>query len=343
MIRTRGNAVCQLPHLRGIHAGAHDFVSNQARPALGEGAGFIQRHMRKLARLFQIHAAFDQNTAPRCRRQPAHHRHGCGDHQRARAGNHQNDQRLVDGHKPRPACQPRPQQRHTQRKGKHGRRVHGGKPIDKTLDRCARALRLLHCMDDARQHRIAGRHGHLKLQRGVLIDGAGKYLIPRGFFHRHALAGDRCLVDGAVTCQHPAIQCQTLARLDANNRPPGNVLHRHAAPCAIGLAHFGHGRRQIQQSFNGMAGAIHRARLDPFRQRIQRHHHGRLGPLPDDKSTGHGHRHQGGNAELAAQQQSQPLAVHAKARQRNGHAGQCHAQHIPRHGFWCQKMHHLST
>ena len=198
-------------------------------------------------------------------------------------------------------------------------------------------------MDDARQHRIAGRHGHLKLQRGVLIDGTGKYLIPRGFFHRHALAGDRCLVDGAVTCQHPAIQCQTLARLDAHNRPPGNVLHRHAAPCAIGLAHFGHGRRQIQQSFNGMAGAIHRARLDPFRQRIQRHHHGRLGPLPDDKSTGHGHRHQGGNAELAAQQQSQPLAVHAKARQRNGHAGQCHAQHIPRHGFWCQKMHHLST
>jgi hypothetical protein len=70
---------------------------DQLRLAFGDGAGLVERDGLELARSFEIRAALDEDAAPRGRVRRAHHRDGRGEHQRARAGDDQQHQRLVDG------------------------------------------------------------------------------------------------------------------------------------------------------------------------------------------------------------------------------------------------------
>ena len=65
------------------------------RLAVGERAGFVQRQPFQLAALLQIHAALHQNAFARGGGQPADNAHRGGNHQRTRAGNHQQHQRLI--------------------------------------------------------------------------------------------------------------------------------------------------------------------------------------------------------------------------------------------------------
>ena len=142
-----------------------------------------------------------------------------------------------------------------------------------------------------------------------------------------------CLVDAAVARHHAPIQRQTFSGSDAHHASHGDISCRLAQPRAIGLTHLGQGWRQIQYVPDGAACAINRARLDPFGNGVQRHHHGSLGPLPDEESARHRYGHERIDIEFAAQQRLQTLAVHRNTRQRNGQRSYCHAGHRPRQGM----------
>ena len=113
------------------------------------------------------------------------------------------------------------------------------------------------------------------------------------------------------------------------------------APAAVGLARLGHGRGERQQAADGVARAVDGARLDQLGNRVQRHHHGGLGPLADQEGAGDGHRHQRRNAQLATRQRRQPLAVDAKARQADGQRRHRHAGDLPGAGVGGGKVDRL--
>jgi len=64
---------------------------------------------------------------------------------------------------------------------KHRRGVDFREGVDETLGRSARALSLLHGVDNPRQGRIVRRRGYRVFQRTGLVDGAGEHLSPMVF------------------------------------------------------------------------------------------------------------------------------------------------------------------
>jgi hypothetical protein len=93
------------------------------------------------------------------------------------------------------------------------------------------------------------------------------------------------------------------------------TVGHHGLPAAVGLLHLGLFGRQRQQALDGVARAVHGARLDQLGNGIQRHHHRGLGPLADDEGAGDGHRHQRVDVQAPAHQRGEALLVGVEAGQ----------------------------
>ena len=197
-------------------------------------------------------------------------------------------------------------------------------------------------MDDARQRAVGDKRRHAQLQLATGVDGAGKHGVAGRFVDRHAFPGDRRLVDGAAALGHHAIKRHTLAGFQAHLCIQRHRRHRHGRPRTAWLPHQRHGRCQIQQALDGVAGAVHCFGFNPFGNRVQRHHHGGFRPLANQKRTGDGYRHQRIDAKLAAQQCRNAFFVGVNACQRNGHCRCRHAHVRPHPLASCEKRQQLS-
>ena len=340
VVRARSQALGPAFRLRfGGWARWHE--RHELRLAFGQRAGLVQRDRFQVPGFLQVGAALDQDAAPGGGGQPADHRHRRGDDQRARAGDHQQHERLVDGRHPGPVEQQRRQHRHRQRQCEHGRGVDRGEAVHEALRGRAGALRFFDRMNDACERRIAGRCRHLELEFAVLVDGAREHQIARFLVHRNALARNRRLVDAAVALGHAAVERDALAGLDPGDGVQGDVRGLHALPASIGLLDVGLVRCQVHQALDGVARPVHGACLDQFGDGVQRHDHGRLGPLADEKGARDGHRHQRIDVELAAPQRDQALGVGLDARQPDRHGSDGHAQALPHHRVRCEVRHAL--
>ena len=202
---------------------------------MGDGACFVQGQPLQVFALLQIHAAFDQNAFSRRRRQTADDADRGGNHQGARAGNHQHHQGTVEPIQPRAAHEQRRQYRHQQGNGKYDGGVPFRELVDKALCGCAAALGRFHRSNDARQSRITGSSADLVFKRACFVNRACKHRIAYGFFHGQTLARDGSLVDAGAAFAEHTIQCQTLARLHAHGATHGHGTGQYLLPSAIGL------------------------------------------------------------------------------------------------------------
>ena len=169
-----------------------------------------------MARLFQINPALDEN-APACRcRQRADDRHRCGNHQCARTGDHEHDQRLVGGMHPCPAQKQRTQDGDAEREQENQRGVDRRETIDEPLDGRTVFLCLFDHPDDARDDGIGCACRHAENQHAAFVDRTGENGIAGLFVNRNAFAGDRRLVDGAASCRDDAVKRDALSRAYAN-------------------------------------------------------------------------------------------------------------------------------
>jgi hypothetical protein len=293
--------------------------------AFGDGARLVERHGLELACLFEVGAALDEDAAPRGRCERAHHGDGRRDHQRARARDDQQHQRLVEGLQPRPVHEQRREQRNRQRQHEDRGRVDGGEFIDEALRGRARALRFFDRVNDARERGVGGHGSDAELQCGGLVDGAREDRVAHRLVHRNALARDRRLVDGAEAVGHHAVQRHALAGADARDGVQRHRIGPHGLPAAIGLLHLGLLGREREQALDRVARAVHGAGFDQFGNRIERHHHRGLGPLADDEGARHGDGHQRIDVEAAAHQRAEALLVGVEAGQADG----------------CEREHHL--
>ena len=325
-----------VPLWRRQHLGGH-----QPGPTFGDGARLVERYRLDLVGGFQIDPTLDKNAAPRGRRQAAHHRDGRGDDQGTRAGNHEQDQGLVQRLRPCHIHQPGHEHCHCHGQRKHHGRVDGGKLVHKLLRGRAASLGLLDRMDDAGQRGVAGRGRDPHFQGAGVVDGAGKQGVAHGLVHGHALARHRGLVHRTRARDDHAIERHARARPDAHHGVQRHAGRRGLLPGAVGLAHLGRVGGQVEQALDGVARPVHRTRLDQLGQGIQRHHHGGLGPLADDKRPGHGHGHQRIDVEPPPPERSNALAVGGKTGQPDGGSGQRHARHLKLPRLWRPKSQQL--
>ena len=105
------------------------------KAALGERAGLIEHNRAHLRQRFHIVAALDQNTSGRCAADAAEEAERYGNHQRARTGYHQEDQRAGNPFMP-VAIDQRRHDRQRQRAGAHGGRIIPRKLRDEVFRLC---------------------------------------------------------------------------------------------------------------------------------------------------------------------------------------------------------------
>jgi hypothetical protein len=212
---------------------------DQCRLAFGNGAGLVERYRAQLACRFKMRSALDEDAAPRGGGEAADDRDRRGDHQRARAGDDQQHQRLVDRHEPRPAQQERWEHRDGDCQYENSRRVDGRETFNEALCRRARGLRFFDRFDDAVERGVASRRLHAHFELAGLVDGGGKYLVAAGFVDRDALARHAGLVDGTRASRYHAIERHALAGPDAHYRLDWHVTHCGPLPATVGRAHLG--------------------------------------------------------------------------------------------------------
>ena len=303
---------------------------DQPRTPLGERARFVERQHVQPTSLLQVDAALDQDAPPRAGRQRTHDRDRRRNDERARAGDNKQHQRPVRAVQPIHAQQHRSTNGDRQRNEEDNRRVDTRKTVDEALGGSTLALRILDRMNDACQHGVRGGRSDLQLEASLQIDRAGEHLVTRPLLHRHAFTGDGGLVHSTAPRRYATIQGKAFSGLNPHDLPHAHQGGIHAFPGCVGAAPLCDGRRQIQQTLDGVAGAIHRAGLDEFRQRIQGHDHGGFGPFTDHKGTTHRDRHQGIDVQLAPKQGIQALSKNGRTRKRDG-CGRQHHAHAPPH------------
>ncbi|MCY1414360.1 hypothetical protein D9M71_298080 [compost metagenome] len=300
----------------GECAGVGDSIQRQIVglpwPALGQGAGLVQRHPGQPVAEFEERPALDQDAHPRRRGQAADDGHRRGDHQCAGAGDHQQHQGAVDPVEPGAVERQRRQDGGDDGDEDHRRRVDAREAVDEALGRRPRALRLFHRMDDARQGAVVGAARHAVFQRAFAVDGAGEQRFSRRLFHRQAFPGDRRLVDAGAALQHLAVQGDALAGTHPHTGAEGDGLGRQLLPDAIGQ-HRGLLRRQLQQAADGMARAFQGLRLDQLGDGEQHADHRRFRPLADQQGAGDGDAHQRVDVQVAVLQGDPALAVGRQA------------------------------
>jgi len=179
-------------------------------------------------------------------------------------------------------------------------------------------------MNDSRQRGVAGCRSDPKLKLGRLVDGAGEHGIADGLVDRDAFPSHRRLVDGAVSGRHQAVQGQAGSGTDTHDGFERNLRRRQRYPTAVRLTHIGLFGRQCHQALDRVARAIQRASLDQFGNRVQRHHHRRFRPLPDQEGTGDGDGHQRRDVEATSTQRRKPLFVGVEAGQPDCCEGEDH-------------------
>ena len=151
------------------------------------------------------------------------------------------------------------------------------------------------------------------------------------------------IVDGAVAAGDHAVQRHAATGAQAQRAAQRHLRHRHAVPLAVSRLHLGLVGTERQQRADGVARAADGCFFYALGQRVQGHHHRRLGPLANGKSAGDGHRHQRIHAQLPAQQRPHARAVNAQTGQQNGRRCQHHASALPQRRIRPQQVQQLST
>ena len=155
----------------------HGENSLDRRAAVGEGPGLVKGNPLEVSRSFKISPALDQDAVAGRGGEPGHDADRSRNHQRTWAGDHQDDQGLIEPGAPCPSPKGAADHGHKQGEQDHGRSVYSGEAIHPLLDGRAPGLGFLDHMDDPGQRGVGGWSGRAEFQGGLAVDGARVYFI----------------------------------------------------------------------------------------------------------------------------------------------------------------------
>jgi len=205
-------------------------------------------------------------------------------------------------------------------------------------------------VDDAVEGVILRQAGHADFQRARAVDRAGEDVVAGRLVNRHALPGDRSLVDGRAAAENDAVHRDALAGGDQDRVADRQIADRHArfvhaaeragaAGIAI-LAHVlgavnaralddGRLRDQVEQTAEGVAGAIGGVALQCLADGEQDDDRRCLARLADQDRADGGDAHQQIDRDFPAEAQLTPGVDHDRqAGQGNDRQVQAADQHL---------------
>jgi len=207
-----------------------------AQPALGQGAGLVERHRAGSADRLQRGAALHQQSAPGARGQAGRHRRRDRDHQRAGTGDQQQREAVVGPGPPVSVEQQRRCEHDQQCRCQGDRRPPSGEPLDEALRGRPRGRSLLDQEHDTSHGVIGGVTRHAHAQPPIGIDRSGDHLLAGAARDGHALAGHRTLVQCGTPFDDLAVAGHAVSRPHLNQVADaelggGYLLDRAALAC----------------------------------------------------------------------------------------------------------------
>ncbi len=229
----------------------------------------------------------------------------------------------------------------------HRRGVVAGEAVHPPLGGGLLGLGLLDQVDDPADGAILRQAGDLDLQRALAVDGAGEDLVAGPLLHRHALAGDRGLVDRRGALEDAPVHRDPLPGADEDAVAHGQFGHVH--PLLVGLApgagaalvgravrqrpsqvllavgagpeDGGLGRGQFHQGTDRVPRPVHRVTLQRLPQAEEEDHQRALLPRADGHRAQGGHRHQEVDVQFPVDPDARkPLAGHVVTADADGEA-----------------------
>ena len=249
--------------------------------ALGDRAGLVDRKRPQPSNRLQMSAALYEHAATCHRGQPGDNADGRRNHQRARAGNNQQNAGAIKPVRPLTAEYKRRHHEDCERGNGHTRRVIAREQVDEALCRRLLLLRFFHQANDARERGIAGDLRDLNFEGAFAVDRSREDLIAGFLVHGNRLAGDRRLVDRGFSRHDFSIK---------RNAHRGLYRHDIADLCLsdwrlheliAALDRRGLGR-DLEQGFHRASRTAVGPSFQPFRDAEKEHDGRRFNPLAND-------------------------------------------------------------
>ena len=266
--------------LRGRHVAQRNDIGQRGF-ALGQGAGLVERHHLEFSSAFEKYAAFDENAVSGRSRQTADYRHRGGNHERARAGDDQDDQGLVSPFAPGPAQQQWAKHGHQHGERDHGRRVVVREAVHEALRRRPLGLGVLNGGGNSRQGAVPCLRGDDGFHHAVGHYASRIERIAHLLVHRQAFSGNGGLVERGMAGIDAGVERHPGARAHADAGADRNGGQGARLP-AIGGLHFGGFRGEGGERADRIARPLQGQRFDGLGQSEQKDHHRRFRPLADD-------------------------------------------------------------
>ena len=217
----------------------------------GQGAGLVEDDRVHGGEPFERGGRFQQDAAPQ---QPA-----AGDHlnrrhresQGAGAGHDQDRDGIQQCGLPGSRGQQKPAQEGRTRKPVHDRRIESGDPVCQGDIAGAALLGQFHQPHDLCQQRALADRRDRELDRGRLVQGAGKDRRSRGDGHWDRFAADGAGIDIRMAVQDFAIDRDAGAGGDQDRHTRPHLFRRQAVLPPVGIEHRHRARSKGQQALGG--------------------------------------------------------------------------------------------
>ena len=259
------------------------------RLAFGQRAGFVDDQGVDLAKVFDGRRIAEQHalggTAPCCH----HDRHGCGQPQRAGAGDDEHGHRVDQPVAPAGrGAKKSPGHQRQQGDGHHRPHKIARHRVGHALHRRFGALGLHHHLHDLRQHGTGAHPLGLHGERTAGVEGGTDQFVAAALGHRHGFAGEHGFVYRAAAVQHQTVHRHFFAGAHAQAVADVYVGERNVGLAAVvGNAAGGFGR-QAKQGFDGRRGLRAGFELQQLAQQGERNDRRRR--LEVHRHPAHGHK-----------------------------------------------------
>ena len=258
--------------------------------SLGERAGLVEDHRLRLGQLIQIVAALHQHALLGKGANAGKEGQRHGNHQRAGAGDYQEDQRPVNPVAPVGRGQPA-NHGDQHRQAAHRGGVNPGKFGNELLALGLPVGSVLHQPQHPGHFGFAVRLFHLHPDQALQVHASGKGSAAHRHGLGHGFAGQRGLIHLRVAGNHHAVQGHPLAGLDDDHVAHLHLLRLHRYNRAV-LFHVGRVGTHVGQLGNGVPRPVRGNILEHFAQLIQPHYRHALSAFAGAEGAHAGYRHQ---------------------------------------------------
>ncbi len=224
-------------------------------------------------------------------RETRRNRGGNRDHQRAGAADQQQRKAAIDPRLPRRAEGQRRHDRGEKRHAHNRGHVDAAEPVDEPLDRGARALGLLHEVQNARDRVVFGGFLDADAQLTLGVDRSGEDRVAGLFQDRHALARHRAFIDARTAGDDVAIGGDAVTRAGLHDLADGEAVGGNLANAVADNQPRGL-RHQIGQRPDRTAGARRRKPFEHLAHREQEDHERRFLRRTDEERADRCDAHQ---------------------------------------------------